>query len=770
MAPTPACGLNAFNNQELDVALDLAQHTLPNTPLPALLAHIHHTLQAEIPLICFGAIVEERQHLVWQSTGSHDGQDPFLPRAIVEEETLHALAPEEGWCLSPVQHGMVRWLLARCAPTEHHKLQLLLEVMTMRLSLLQAEIRIESFTSPLRRNIPHWQEKLESFNRLLRLVDLLPSRQLYAQLDATLHYWMNTRELLILQEDEGDIQLIYPTSSNHSQELLQQLYHVREETCFTIGHLHWYCYPVTIYRQHQTTLAIAALSPISQEDQHLLHTGALQLGLLLELEEHRLNGRREHNNCLPKVKLQHRIHELCRVNQRLLRELRQREEFERQLQIDSQKDPLTQLPNRGMFIYRVEHAFRHYQRYQEHGFAIMLLDLVSLRQINEQYSPQIGDLLLKNVAQLLQRSIRQNDMVARLSGDEFIFFLDASQHADTITPIISRILKKLEEPVELGSEALHLHANLGIATITPAIREVSELLRQADIASFHAKQRGHDQAVFYSEQCETPDRLSPAQALSLALQEKRILPYFQPIRHLQEQRIVQVELLSRWIDDQGTLREACDFIPLAEQSGLIIDIDHLMLRHACGLLSGLFKPLLNEFPLRLAINLSGKHLASREQIQQLMNIIQDADVSPRHLTFEFRERDLARRDSLTLNLLHELRARGIGIAVDHFGTGCSSLNALLNYPVDYIKVDNTFTRRLLNTPRDKALIRAVRDISRDLGMEMVVTGVELAEQELVLQEMGCKLAQGLFFDTPMRAEQLFNLLQEEHQQTDSLDQ
>ena len=761
MALVPAGGINSLDLKELDAALNLARQPLPNTPIPMLLTLCQNALRGQVTLICFGAIVEDRGSLVWQSVGCEKSQNPFPPLSMVDESQLQQLKPEEGWCLSQVEQGSVRWLVARTLPEEQGKLQLLQEVMAMRLSLLQAEARIESLTSPLRRNLPHWQEKLESFNRLLRLVDVLPSRQLYAQLDATLHYWMNSRELLLLQEEESEIQLLYPTTSQHSVELLQQLYHVREDTRFDIGHLHWYCYPITLYRQHQTTLAIASLTHLSEEDQHLLHTGALQLGLLLELEEHRLNKHKDHNNGLSKQKLQHKVRELCRINQRLQRELRQREEFERQLQLDSQKDPLTQLPNRGMFLYRLEHAFRHYQRYPEQGFAIMLLDLVSLRQINEQYSAQLGDLLLKNVAQLLQRCIRQNDMVARLSGDEFIFFLDASQSSDTITPIISRILNRLQEPVPLGSESLQLHANLGIATISPAIREVGELLRQADLAAFHAKQGGHDKAVFYSEQCETPDRLSPVQALAVALQEKRILPYFQPIRHLQAQHIVQVELLARWIDEQGTLREACDFIPLAEQSGLILDIDRLMLRHACGLLSGLFKPLLKQHPLRLAINLSGKHLGSREHIQQLLAIINEASVSPHCLTFEFRERELARRDTLALNLLHELRARGIGIAVDHFGTGCSSLNALFNYPVDYIKVDNTFTRRLLNTPRDKALVRAVRDISRDLGMEMIIEGVELAEQEVVLQEMGCTLAQGLFFDAPMQAEQIFNLLQEE---------
>ena len=205
-------------------------------------------------------------------------------------------------------------------------------------------------------------------------------------------------------------------------------------------------------------------------------------------------------------------------------------------------------------------------------------------------------------------------------------------------------------------------------------------------------------------------------------------------------------------------REASSFIPLAEQSDLIIEIDQMMLRHACGLLQGLFHPLIRQHSLRLNINLSGKHLASREQIQQLLQIIHEADVPTKLFIFEFKERELTRRDNKTLALLHELRAKGIGIAVDDFGTGFSSLNALFHYPVDFIKIDDSFTHRLLKSNRDRALVRAIRDISHDLGMQVIVEGVEQHEQHLKLSEMGCDLAQGDFFSAPMPPDVLYSLL------------
>lgn len=164
-----------------------------------------------------------------------------------------------------------------------------------------------------------------------------------------------------------------------------------------------------------------------------------------------------------------RLRELGKNNLRLKKQLKQRDEQERQLQLDAQRDPLTQLANQAMFLHRLDHAFKHYQRYQEQGFAILLIDLLSLHEVNDEYGDELGDLLLKNIAQLLRASTRQNDLVARLSGDEFIVFLDASQSTETITPVISRILEQLQHPVLIDNHEIRIHAGLGVATINPGI-------------------------------------------------------------------------------------------------------------------------------------------------------------------------------------------------------------------------------------------------------------------------------------------------------------
>ena len=688
---------------------------------------------------------------------------PGLTGALPEEMAGHAcqferLPAQQGWCTARIHHGDWRGIVA-CTPSKYRGLiQHLLEVCANHFSLLQADHLLELSSSPLLNRIPFWQEKLDSFTRLLRLGGSLPARQLFAQFDSTLRFWMGAKEVLLLQRRESQIVSLYPVGQRMTEALMQELAQPKavhkEEAC-----LFWYSLPIQMNRQYYCSLCLALDKPMVPEDRQLLLFMSELAGLLAELYQLR-EFQHQHKEANPSqhVPDQQRLQQLQRLNLRLQRQLKQRDELEREMQLDAQRDPLTQLANRTLFLHRLDHALKHYKRYPEDGFAVLLIDLVSLRQVNEQYGDELGDLLLKHVAHMLRLCVRQNDLVARLSGDEFIVLLDASSHAEHVTPIISRILNQLQQPLLLEGNEVTIHANLGVATVSPSTDESAQLLRQADIATFQAKRRGLNQAVFYSELCDVPDHLSPEQALQQALQEKRILPYVQPVMRLKDRRITHLELVARLLESNGEVQDAMAFIPLAEQSELILDIDRTMLRHACGLLTGLYQPLMHDNNLRLSLNLSGRHLVDRQHIQELMEIIQQAAISPKLFIFEFKERDLMRRDSQTLTLLHELRAKGIGIAVDDFGTGFGSLNSLFHYPVDFIKVDDSFTHRLLKSNRDRALVRAIRDISHDLGMQVIIEGVEERSQYLKLVEMGCDLAQGNFFSAPLPADALLSLL------------
>lgn len=739
-------------------AKDLLTLPLPTLGDVSLLGRLYATLSPCLPLShlsiihCEGnkALVQEQPHLL--------DPLPFTPCSEEGKCQIDKLSAGDGWCWSKVEHGSIHWLVARTHIKQQPLLQHLLDIAASHYALRQAASLLDQFNSPLLNRIPFWQEKLESLTRMLRLSVNLPARQLMAQFDSTLRFWMGAQEVLLLRKHRETPDIVYPHNVHHSQALLTLLGDDRpqqaEENC-----QFWYSFPILLRHQHHANLALALPHPLVSEDRQLLFFIAEALGLMTELYELRqlkqemADGA---NDTSPEEMA--RLRELKRNNLRLQKQLKHRDEQERMLRQDAQRDPLTQLANRALFMHRIDHAFKHYLRYPDQGFAILLVEVLSLHQINEQYGDELGDLLLKNIAQRLRASTRQNDLVARLSGDEFILFLDASQNTESITPVISRILEQLQKPLMIDNHELSIHACLGVATVSPSVENIGQLLRQVDIATYQSKRHGQDSAVFYSELCDIPDRLSPEQSLQQALKENRILPYFQPILRLRDRRVVQIELLARLMDEEGEIHEAGSFIPLAEQSDLILEIDQMMLRHACGLLQGLFHPLIRQHSLRLNINLSGKHLASREQVQQLLQIIHEADVPPKLFIFEFKERELTRRDNKTLALLHELRAKGIGIAVDDFGTGFSSLNALFHYPVDFVKIDDSFTHRLLKSNRDRALVRAIRDISHDLGMQVIVEGVEQHEQHLKLNEMGCDLAQGDFFSSPMPPDVLFSLL------------
>lgn len=284
--------------------------------------------------------------------------------------------------------------------------------------------------------------------------------------------------------------------------------------------------------------------------------------------------------------------------------------------------------------------------------------------------------------------------------------------------------------------------------MTPRITDAGQLLRQADLAMYQAKRNGRNQVVTYPGGNGEWRGGPPEEALREALARGDVQPYFQPVIRLEGCHLCGFEVMARWLTPKGEIWDAQDFIPLAEQSGLVIELDRHILRCACQALHGwLTQP--DACTLQLGINLSGKHLASREQMSALLAIIRDCGVSPHHLAFEFSERELSRQDAGALALLHELRGHGVHVCLDNFGVGFSSLSSLLHYPVDYLKVDSSFTHRMLLSSKDLAMIRILHDISQGLGFVLVIEGIESAPEYQKLIEMGCELGQGRFISPPL---------------------
>ncbi|WP_323876012.1 putative bifunctional diguanylate cyclase/phosphodiesterase [Aeromonas veronii] len=668
-------------------------------------------------------------------------------------DQLTQLDEAEGWCVFPIEHGQIQWLLARGTPADLPTLRLLLECLAKRLTETQAGSHLTELPSPLIRKDPNWKKKIESISRIMRLANTLPAQALFSQLEAVLRQMLTIEDMLLVRLTSQKLEKIYPAHPHQGDEFISGLCHCTSNIEVSRESRYWHSMPLRLQQQYFAHFIISTAQPLETDDKLFLDFLRGQLTLLLELRR----IRQQLNDINTEDSINQRLQQLRQTNLRLQKQLKQHQELERRLQFDALHDPLTQLPNRALLMNHLNHAMTHYNRYKSPGFAVIFIDVDHFKQINDTLGHSAGDQLLKEVSRRLQTCIRQNDLVARLGGDEFVIYLDSSKSDDDISPVLNRIISRLSYPFRLLGNELSITVSLGVSSVSEQTSDISQLLHQADLAMYQAKRNGRSRIVSYSDDCINQNWNSPEEMLARALREGRIVPYFQPVIRLQDSRLTGLEVMARWLTEEGILKDAFDFIPLAEQCGLILELDYQILRHTCQQLKN-WLPISGQSKFKVAINLSGKHLVNHDHIMRLMGIIEEEGVAPGYLIFEFNERELSRQDSDALASLHDLRAKGIQISLDDFGTGFSSLNALFHFPVDYIKVDDSFTQRMLQSPKDLALIRAMRDICQDLDYTLVVEGIENQQQLQKLIDIGCRMGQGRYISPPMPGADIVPLL------------
>lgn len=668
-------------------------------------------------------------------------------------DQLTQLDEAEGWCVFPIEHGQIQWLLARGTPADLPTLRLLLECLAKRLTETQAGSHLTELPSPLIRKDPNWKKKIESISRIMRLANTLPAQALFSQLEAVLRQMLTIEDMLLVRLTSQKLEKIYPAHPHQGDEFISGLCHSTSNIEVSRESRYWHSMPLRLQQQYFAHFIISTAQPLETDDKLFLDFLRGQLTLLLELRR----IRQQLNDINTEDSINQRLQQLRQTNLRLQKQLKQHQELERRLQFDALHDPLTQLPNRALLMNHLNHAMTHYNRYKSPGFAVIFIDVDHFKQINDTLGHSAGDQLLKELSRRLQTCIRQNDLVARLGGDEFVIYLDSSKSDDDISPVLNRIISRLSYPFRLLGNELSITVSLGVSSVSEQTSDISQLLHQADLAMYQAKRNGRSRIVSYSDDCINQNWNSPEEMLARALREGRIVPYFQPVIRLQDSRLTGLEVMARWLTEEGILKDAFDFIPLAEQCGLILELDYQILRHTCQQLKN-WLPISGQGKFKIAINLSGKHLVNHDHIMRLMGIIEEEGVAPGYLIFEFNERELSRQDSDALASLHELRAKGIQISLDDFGTGFSSLNALFHFPVDYIKVDDSFTQRMLQSPKDLALIRAMRDICQDLDYTLVVEGIENQQQLQKLIDLGCRMGQGRYISPPMPGADIVPLL------------
>ena len=422
-------------------------------------------------------------------------------------------------------------------------------------------------------------------------------------------------------------------------------------------------------------------------------------------------------------------------------------------------DGLTGLPNRDLFLDRLQQAL---DRSSRDGVlrAVLFLDIDNFKVINDSLGHKAGDELLTVVAARLRACLRPGDTAARLGGDEFVVLLDGVTGVGDANRVAERIAEVLDSPIELGERQVVVGASVGIALTADHESEPDDVLRNADVAMYEAKKAGKGRNKVYDPDmfAQALRRLDLGNDLRRAIEQGELRLSYQPKVLLGTDTITGVEALVRWEHPERGLILPDEFIPLAEETGLIVPLGWWVLREACRRAREWGERYPPTLPLGVSVNVSGKQFQEADLVRGLAGILHEVGLEPSRLQLEITESVVMEDTEYAAGLLRELKGLGVRIAVDDFGTGYSSLSLLRRFPLDELKIDKEFVDGLGGSDQDEAIVRLVIDLSHALGLEAVAEGVETAEQLARLREMGCDQAQGYYFWESLPAEEAGALL------------
>jgi len=421
-------------------------------------------------------------------------------------------------------------------------------------------------------------------------------------------------------------------------------------------------------------------------------------------------------------------------------------------------DELTGLPNRNLFGYHLSRALSHAERYNKR-FSVLFIDLDRFKNINDSLGHDVGDAVLKIIGRRLTDAMRAADVVARLGGDEFVVIAEELSSNEGSADVARKLLAQIELPVPLQGQEFILTASIGIATFPADGRDMQTLIKRADIAMYRAKDLGKNTFEFYSPQMDSAnvDRLSLESRLKRAMAEMdQFVLHYQPKVSVQDGRIVGVEALVRWLSPDRGLVPPAEFIPLAEETGLIGAIGEWVLRTAAR--QALAWRNAGLPVVRMAINISARQLYSDDLVDQVRNVLEETGIDPGTLELEITESVMMQNVPQMSERLGQLKALGLHIAIDDFGTGYSSLSYLKRLPIDSLKVDRSFVMDVPGDADDATITRAIIALAHSLRLEVVAEGVETEAQLSFLRDLHCDQIQGYIFSKPVPAAELEELL------------
>ena len=463
------------------------------------------------------------------------------------------------------------------------------------------------------------------------------------------------------------------------------------------------------------------------------------------------------------------------------RDITERKRAEEMLAHNAFHDGLTNLPNRALFLDRLQHALTLSKRHANYKFAVLLIDVDDFKIVNDSLGHTAGDELLIQLAQRLRGSVRRADTVsrprtsgvpdrpanddtlARLGGDEFTILLDDIRDPIEAVRVAERVQAELATPFVINQQEIVISASIGIASSTSPHTQAEDLLRDADIAMYRAKRAG-------KARCEVSDTAMHANAvkrlrletdLRKALDQGEFRVYYQPIVWLQTGRIAGFEALTRWQRPEGIL-SPIEFIAVAEETGLIIAMNRQLLREACQHLRSWQSEYPSSPPLTMSVNISSREFAQPDLASEIRKSLEQTGVDPGCLQLEIIETIAMGDAEKSGHVLAQLKALGVRLSIDDFGTGYSSLSRLRRIPVDTLKIDRAFISNMDRDPENREIVRAIIMLAHNLGLKVVAEGTETEEQIDLLKQLNCEMAQGYFFSRPADDQAMLKLLASNH--------